>query len=173
MSNSSDFNPSSLTRRRILGWGGAGAIGGLAGYLGLQPHESKNITPGKTAQTEPQLAAPGDSSQIEAASQNNTVPQAGVIRREDFLPHLKSLFRLESINTNCTLVEVGEAQKQVSPTAEFTSFSLLFTALKGSIIESKIHQLAHGKMGTFDLFISPVGESNERVYLEAVCSHRV
>ena len=93
-------------------------------------------------------------------------------RREDFLPHLKSVFRLDS-STNCTLVDVGAAQKLVSPTAEFTSFSLLFTAPAEFVAESRICQLTHGKMEPLDLFLSPVGRSKEHVFLEAIYSQRI
>lgn len=157
--------PVSLTRRRILGWGSAGAIGGVAGYLGWPRHESGAVTEvrppaakSSAATPEPQPSAPP------------TV--AGGIRRDDFLPHLKSTFHLDSGN-RCTLVEVSAARETASATASFSSFSLLFAAPVDSPVESRIHQLSHPQMGTLDLFISPVGQSKEHVYLEAVCSQRV
>ncbi|MES2550055.1 MAG: hypothetical protein V4630_10210 [Pseudomonadota bacterium] len=62
----------------------------------------------------------------------------------------------------------------VAPTARFTSFSLVFAAPAGITVESRIHQLAHGKLGTLDLFLSPVGRAGkEHEYLEAVFSQRV
>ena len=157
--------PVSLTRRRILGWGSAGTIGGIACYLGWPRPESGSVTevkqplPKASATTpEPQPSAPPTVS--------------GGIRRDDFLPHLKSTFQLDSGN-RCTLVEVSAAMETASATASFTSFSLLFAAPADSPVESRVHQLTHPQMGTLDLFISPVGQSKEHVYLEAVCSQRV
>jgi len=98
--------------------------------------------------------------------------RAGVILREDFLPHLKSVFLLDS-GTRCTLAEVSAARKIVSPNSEFTSFALLFATPSGFVAESKIYHLTHPQMGPMELFLSPVGRSAEHVHLEAVCSQRV
>lgn len=157
--------PVSLTRRRILGWGSAGAIGGVAAYLGWPRHESGDVAEVKLAAVKSSAATP---------EPQPTAPPtvAGAIRRDDFLPHLKSTFQLDSGN-RCTLVEVGAALETASSTASFTAFSLLFAAPVDSPAESRIHQLTHPQMGTLDLFISPVGQSKEHVYLEAICSQRV
>lgn len=96
---------------------------------------------------------------------------AGTLRRDDFLPHLKSAFQLDS-GSHCTLIEVGTAHRLVSPTAEFTSFALLFAAPIEFAPDSKIYHLSHGQMGPLDLFLSPVGRSKEHVHLEAVFSQR-
>lgn len=167
---SSPDSSNSCTRRRILGWSGAGVIAGLAGHLGWPRHQAghaAHVTPRST----PPLAAqlPGFPPE---SSPSETPPLAREIRREDFLPHLKSAFQLDS-GTLCTLVDVSAAQKLVSPTAGFTSFSLLFTAPSDFAAESKIHHLSHSQMGAMDLFLSPVGRSKDYLHLEAVCSQRV
>ena len=163
-----DTSTSSFTRRRILGLGGAGAVGGLACYFGWPSNE----TPQTRASATPHAATPASPPQPMETAASESAPAAGALRRDDFLPHLKSEFRLESAGTGCKLVEVGAAQKLVSPTAEYVSFALLFTAPAGAVIESRIHQLSHAEMETLDLFISPVGQSKEHVYLEAVCCQR-
>lgn len=106
------------------------------------------------------------------APQSETPPQPGVIGRDDFLPHLKSAFVLDS-GVSCTLAEVGAAGKLVGPTAEFTSFSLLFTAPAGLTLDSRIHRLTHRKMGELELFLSAIGLSDEVTHLEAVFTQRV
>jgi hypothetical protein len=96
-----------------------------------------------------------------------------VLRREDFLPHLNSEFRVGPSGAPCTLVEVGATQTQIGRDARFISFSLLFSAPRGFAAESGIQRLAHGEMQTMELFLSPVGRADDRVHLEAVCSQRV
>jgi hypothetical protein len=73
----------------------------------------------------------------------------------------------------CTLADVGAAGKLVGATAEFTSFSLLFAAPAGFTMESGIHRLTHRKMGELELFLSPIGLSDEVTHLEAVFTQRV
>lgn len=155
------------TRRRILCMGGIGAVGGLACYLGWPQKKEKLATAAKTPVSTSPASPRLDESEPQQISQ-----RSGGIRREDFLPHLKSAFQLDSAGT-CTLIQVGAAEKMTSPTGDYLSFSLLFTAPADFITESKIHRLTHPKMEAMDLFISPVGDSKERVYLEAICSQKV
>ena len=145
-------------------------IGGLAGYWGWQHQPSETAIEASAASPKPLAANPPEF--LPDSTTSGTTPSAGGIRREDFLPHLKSAFQLDS-GTRCTLVEVGAARKIVSPTAEFTSFSLLFAAPGEFAADSKIYHLTHGQMAAIKFFLSPVGRSKERVYLEAVCSQRV
>lgn len=165
MNPSSASASHSVTRRRILGWGSAGAIGGITAYLGWPRRESATVTTVKLSA--PQLAAAAPELQPSASP-----TAASGIRREDFLPYLKSTFQLDS-GKRCTLVEVSAALETAGAAASFTSFSLLFATPVASPAESRIHQLSHPQMGTLDLFISPVGQSEEHVYLEAICSQRV
>lgn len=91
-------------------------------------------------------------------------------RREDFLPHLNSTFRLDSA-ADCTLVEVSAMQKHLSPSGQFSSFSLLFKVPDSFAAQSKIHELLHAQLGAMDLFLSPIGHGQQ--HLEAVFSQRV
>ena len=151
----------SLTRRRILGWGGVGAIGGITGYLAWPRHPSGSVAA---------INPPSPKSSAASSLPHSAAPQtaASGIRRDDFLPHLKSTFQLDSGN-RCVLIEVSAAQE----TSNFSSFSLLFTAPVDSTAESRIYQITHPQMDTLDLFLSPIGHSKEHVFLEAVCSQRV
>ncbi len=147
-------NPSRpFSRRRILSWGGAGAAGGLASYLGW------SASAFASAETPPPASPPA----------------GATVGREIYLPHLKSKFRLSSAAlaaTDCTLVEVGATRRSGSPAAEFNGFSLLFTAAAGFAGESAIYQVSHPELGAIELFLSPVGRSADQVTLEAVFSQR-
>ncbi len=166
MNTSPDTSNSSPTRRRVLGWGGAGVIGGLASYWGWQQQPSETVIKAKTA------VAPHSSESLPDSQSSETPSSVGGIHREDFLPHLKSAFQLDSV-TRCTLIDVGVTQKLTSPTAEFTSFSLLFAVPITFVPESKIYQLTHQQMGPMEVFLSPIGVSKEQMHLEAVFSQRV
>lgn len=155
-----------FTRRRVLGWGGAGAVGAVAGCLtwprsegGLGP-----MTPAADVVPATDQPAEGVRSDIPAPS--------GVVGRDDFLPHLKTSFVLDS-GLSCTLTEVSAARKLAGPGAGFTSFSLLFMASAGTSCDSRIHRVTHGKMGELELFLSPIGHAGEATRLEAVFSQRV
>lgn len=170
MDPSSTLSTSLFTRRRILGWGGVGAVGAITGYLTWPRHEDAPVTvdPVAKAAADPVLVVDTP----EEVAQSETPTQAGAIGRDDFLPHLKTAFVLDS-GMSCTLAEVGAARKLVGPAAEFTCFSLLFTALAGVTFDSRIHRLTHGKMGELELFLSPIGRSGEVTHLEAVFTQRV
>jgi len=164
-----DSTTPTFTRRRILGIGSAGAIGGIACYLGWPSSE----TPQSATVAAPRKKATAAQTEIPETARSAAALSPGALRRDDFLPHLNSQFRLGSASDTCKLIEVGAAQKLVSPTAEYVSFSLLFAAPAGFVTESRIHPLSHAKLDTMELFISPVGQSKDYVYLEAVCCQRV
>lgn len=158
-----------LTRRRILGLGGLGAVGGLAFCLGW--HDDK---PEETAARDAEIPSPHPQPGATAHAEPEGSPVApGVLRREDFLPHLNSEFRIGPSETACTLVEVGPSQTQVGKDARFISFSLLFSAPRSFAADGEIQRLVHGKLETIELFLSPVGRADERIHLEAICSQRV
>lgn len=154
----------------MLGWGGVGAVGAITGYFSWPRAEDGLGTVAPVAKAVAETVPVADSP-VEAV-RSETPPQSGVIGRDDFLPHLKSVFDLDS-GVNCTLTEVGAAHKLVGPTAEFTSFSLLFTAPTGITCDSRIYRLTHQKMGELELFLSPIGSSDEVTRLEAVFTQRV
>jgi hypothetical protein len=104
------------------------------------------------------------------------VPAEILKGRDVFLPHVESEFRLEYgplSFAQCKLIEVGALQTMHTPKADFTSYSLLFTASKDFVPESRMYRLNHEILGTMDLFLSPIGKSKECVFLEAIISQRV
>jgi len=57
------------------------------------------------------------------------------------------------------------AAKLTVKTPDIDSFSILFRGPRKTELGSKIYKITHDQMGTFDLFISPVGDrKNERLY---------
>ena len=145
-------------------------IGGVAGYWGLRHLPAQSVI--EASAVRPLSSAAHAPESLPDSLPSETPPQAGVTLREEFLPHLKSVFHLDS-GPRCTLVEVGTAQKLVSSTAEFTAFSLLFSAPNDFAASSKIYHLTHPQMGPLDLFLSPVGRTKEHVHLEAIFSQRI
>ena len=145
-------------------------IGGVAGYWGLRHLPAQSVI--EASAVRPLSSAAHAPESLPDSLPSETPPQAGVTLREEFLPHLKSVFHLDS-GPRCTLVEVGTARKLVSPTAEFTSFALLFSAPNDFAASSKIYHLTHPQMGPLDLFLSPVGRTKEHVHLEAIFSQRI
>lgn len=107
---------------------------------------------------------------LSSTSRPDPTAPVQVTRREDFLLHLDSTFRLEA-TSDCTLVGVSALQKHLSPSGEFNSFTLLFEVPVGFVAQSKIHELFHAQMGSMNLFLSPVGHAQQ--HLEAVFSERV
>lgn len=164
-----DHSNHSFTRRRILGIGSVGAMGGLACYFGWTSSETLRTA----VVSAPRKGLPASETEAPEITPSESAPAAGVLRREDFLPHLNSQFQFGTAGDTCRLVEVGDARKLASSTAEYVSFSLLFAASAGSVTDSKILPLSHAKLDTMELFISPVGQSEMHLYLEAVCCQRV
>ena len=101
---------------------------------------------------------------------------AGAMSREAFLPHLRSEFERATaggVAVACRLIEVGAAEELSGPAGRFTSFALLFAAPKGFDGESRIYQVRHARMGSMELFMSPVGKCDKEVRMEAVFSQRI
>ncbi len=160
------------TRRRIVAWGGVGLLASVAGYLGW-PRQEKVDSVGLNKTS----AKPFSGNSTQASSDAPEPAPIVVIKGRDvFLPHVESEFRLQYgplSFAQCKLIEVGALQTMHTPKADFTSYSLLFTASQDFVPESQMYRLSHEVLGTMDLFLSPIGKSKKRVYLEAIISQRV
>lgn len=172
MNTSPDSSQVSGTRRRIVAWGGVGLLATVAGYLGWPRREEVDpVGLNKTS------AKPVSGNSTQALSHApEPAPLVAIKGRDVFLPHVESEFRLEYgplSFAKCKLIEVGALQTMHTPKADFTSYSLLFTASKDFVPESQMYRLSHEVLGTMDLFLSPIGKSKERVFLEAIICQRV
>lgn len=160
------------TRRRILGWGGAGVVSAVCAYFVMKDPGSLGIA-GNKAVVGGQKSREVTGNGTDVAKSAQEVSSAGGdLQREKFLPHVNSNFRIDS-GVDCKLVEIGENMRISAPKETFVSFSLMFSAPKELAVESRIYRLSHPKLGDLDLFLSPVGRSEKCVYLEAVCCQRV
>jgi len=171
MASSQDSSTHCCSRRNLLRWGGGGALAALVGYLGW-PRRGKD-RPLSGGRSNEAAAAPAPQA---ATTGSAAAPAVAGVGRDAFLPHLHSKFQLASpdgTRTACQLVEVSAAKTLVGPDARFTSFSLLFIAASDFAAASTIYHLTHDQMDAMDLFLSPVGRSDQQVCLEAVISQRI
>lgn len=172
MTSSPDSPQVSGTRRRIVAWGGVGVLATFAGYLSW-PRQGKGS--GQAVNKATVKPSTGNSGQT-LSDPVEPAPLAVISGRDVFLPHVESEFRLEYgplSFAKCKLIEVGVLQTMHAPKADFTSYSLLFTASKDFVPESRMYRLNHEVLGKMDLFLSPIGNSKDRVFLEAIISQRV
>ena len=92
----------------------------------------------------------------------------------EFSPYVGARFHLYLESGRRIEVELIEAKgygKDPCRPAELSqreSFSLLFRAPEGCALSQRRYTLAHEKLGSFELFLVPVGPSENGVRLEAV-----
>lgn len=165
---SSESSAGSTTRRKLLGWGGLGTLGGLAVYLGWSrtgdapPHVQASATPmPKPAPAVAQTVVKDEP--VAAAS-------TSLFEREAFVPHVRSEFTIiheGDDSASCRLLEVSPETRISSGKQNYTSFTLLFEADSFFLREGGICRVKHAKMGEMQFFLSPVGKSGRKALLEA------
>ena len=90
-----------------------------------------------------------------------------------FTPHVGTIFRIFLAEAPAVEIELTtvtphqtpsgpEAQRQRAP------FSLLFRGPLAPILPQRIYSLAHAELGTFDLFLVPIGPDAQGMRYEAV-----
>ncbi|HLX61113.1 MAG TPA: hypothetical protein VKX17_07500 [Planctomycetota bacterium] len=145
--------PSELPqRRRFIGWlaGGLGALAG-ASLVGWQVYRRWPQVPNGTAQVLPPLPT-----------------------REAFANQVQSSFVIEGSERkgeplDLKLVEVSAAKLQKARERTFQSFSILFEGPKKSVLTQQTCTFKHPRLGTFELFLVPIGKpKGEVVRYEAV-----
>lgn len=159
----------SFNRRRILVWGGTGALGVIGAYLALP--SSRQGAP------RPTVATPGMPAANAPAEPNEAILSAaaghGDLQRERFLPYLNSDFQVSGTSSPCRLIEVGKPIDTPSHQGHFISYSLMFRAPLDAAFDSGTHRVSHAHLGEFDLFLSSVGHHDSLMHLEAVICQRV
>jgi len=93
----------------------------------------------------------------------------GMVRREDFLPYVKSRFDFQPGGGPCTLVEVSGARDFSGKGIKYTGFSLLFHGAADFAGVEDNYQISHPEFGALEMFVSVL----QRVVLEAVFSRAV
>ena len=96
------------------------------------------------------------------------------LTEENFSRYLYSEFRFATAPftaVSLQLVNVKRWEASDTPQAQeikLDSFSVLFKGPRKTALESKIYQVTHDSMGTFELFISPVNERKKQRIYQAV-----
>lgn len=130
-----------LTRAGLVKAGAAAAVG-----IGVAPGAR-------------QLALPGSSI---LAGRSSSPPY---LRHETYVPLVGDTFRIERAGASPLKVRLVEARR-LAGTGE--SFSLLFRSNGAGELGSALHRVAHRSLGTFGLFLGPVGRPAEGQELEAL-----
>jgi hypothetical protein len=96
-----------------------------------------------------------------------------------FIESLKSRFRVSlsaSETHELELVEVTPAAATGPAghgTAQYESFSLIFQGPEGRLLPQKLYSFTHAELGTFELFIVPIGKEMGRFRYQAVFNRRI
>ena len=99
------------------------------------------------------------------------------LRRATYMPHLNTVFRLDHPHApvNAELVEITnlvKKQRDGRSSGRPEAFSLLFETTKGEPVLQGTYTIHHRKIGTFPLFLVPVGRGVKGHYLEAIVDRR-
>jgi hypothetical protein len=90
---------------------------------------------------------------------------AAYLRRESFLPLVGTDFGVHRPRARALRVKLIEARQLRGPGE---SFSLLFHARKRGGLDEGTYRLEHPSLGSFELFVSPVGRGVKGQDLEAI-----
>jgi hypothetical protein len=88
---------------------------------------------------------------------------------ESFSEQMDSTFRVQVSALNVQslkLVGVSESSRS----AHGTAFDVVFLGQKGQAFDQGTYVVQHGKMGSFPLFLVPVGKAANGVYYQAIFS---
>jgi len=94
--------------------------------------------------------------------------------RQTFLPFVGTIFQPVSDENKRILLRLTEVPAHVSKYDQprgigGESFSLIFRGVGRNVLPAKTHIFEHASLGTFSLFISPVGRSAKKY--QAVINH--
>jgi hypothetical protein len=82
-----------------------------------------------------------------------------------------SRFRLRIAEETGAEVELTEL-KEGGSSLQYEQFSLVFRAPADMPPEQRIYELEHEATGTFELFLVPIGQTEDGLLLEAIISRR-
>ena len=83
-----------------------------------------------------------------------------------FAEHLNTTFRVTAGPSKIVEMELFDVLDVSTERQE--RFSILFRGPHGMLLEQRIYTFEHDKMGTFDLFIVPIGVDEDGYTYEAV-----
>jgi len=91
------------------------------------------------------------------------------LKLENFSPHLNSKFlvKREPDGVEAVELELVEAE-DLGSTPRHEQFSLLFHGPSSPMLEQAIYRFEHQEMGTFELFIVPIKQREDKIHYEAI-----
>ncbi|MBI5655919.1 MAG: hypothetical protein HZC44_03450 [Geobacter sp.] len=90
-------------------------------------------------------------------------------RREDFEPHIATVFEVAPVGMDRVPVELVEVKDNGSAALE--SFSLLFRGRTGPVFRHDTHRMWHPALGEMELFLGPVHIGRtDAIYYQAIFS---
>jgi hypothetical protein len=90
--------------------------------------------------------------------------------RASFSEQLNTKFQVHIGETDSLEVELVEVTDGGS-TPRQERFSIVFRGPRNVLLEQALYKVEHEKMGSFDLFLVPVGMDDEGISYEAVFNH--
>lgn len=99
-------------------------------------------------------------------------PSLAMLTKADFDPCLGTTFQLETApgeSVALELIEIsGYPQRTIQSGATREAFSLLFRGAKDLAVSQQIYKLTHPELGSYELFLVPVGPDEQGMRMEAV-----
>jgi len=90
------------------------------------------------------------------------------LTEELFKPHVDSKFKLKLGEGKFLDLKLTEVKSGRKLSEDHECFSLLFQDEAKSFLQQRIYEFEHAEMGTFSIFIVPVGADGKSHYYEAV-----
>ena len=100
----------------------------------------------------------------------------GTLTRDSFAKHLDQSFRLhteaetqELVLIEATMLGSDRTADQPQPTSSGRQpFSLIFQGALEPVLSQRIYKIEHGEMGSLELFLVPVGQTESATHYQAV-----
>ncbi len=86
----------------------------------------------------------------------------------DFAPHLGDRFRVQADEATTLGAELTDVEEGVAVEAGRTPFSLVFRGPPEPILPQRIYRFEHDTLGSFEIFIVPIGADETGVRYEVV-----
>jgi hypothetical protein len=87
--------------------------------------------------------------------------------RDRFAEEVGSSFTLKGADGESVGLELAEVS-ELKERPHQVSFSMVFLTPKSYVIEQGLQDLQHERLGEMQIFLVPIGVSNERMQLEAI-----
>jgi hypothetical protein len=92
---------------------------------------------------------------------------ADVLQHEAFVARVNSTFRIHTDEGETIDAELTEVSEHLL-SARQERFAIVFRAPNEKFLGQGLRRLEHDQMGSFDLFIVPIGSDEKGTYYEAV-----